>query len=434
MTAENPTQKLLTLFVIFTMILLTGFTLDTVSNEALAGPADLGAYSKCSYTSGLSDSGYLSAVVYYPCQTDSGPFAATTLTGGYTNTKDDMYWLSSHLVTHGYIVIAMTPNNIYGYNSEWRTAHKAGINKLISENNNSSSPIKGFVNTSKLQVMGFSKGGGGTLLASSDLGATVASTQALAPYMDLSYNISGIKSPTICYTGTNDYIAPPSKVVSMFNALPASIDRTLAYFSGVTHLDWNNYGSYQDRFKTYVTSWMKVYLDGDTSYKAYIDGSQNWFYDFVQYETTSAASPSLEFGVNYSLINRNSGKLLVVQYASVDDGANVVQWPSNGYSCQKWSLEDAGDGYVKIKNANSGKYLEVSYADTSDGANIAQWGDTGHYCQHWKLQESGSGYYILINRHSGKAADVLSWSLDDGANVIQWPNKGGANQQWVFSK
>lgn len=271
---------LLALYMAFALALFLGSACEPEPPPA-EGPAAPGDYSECSYTSGLSHSDYSSARVFYPCETEDGPFAATTVTGGWTNTKEDMDWLSEHVVTHGYIVFAMTPNNNTGNNPEWERAHKAGISMLESENAESGSPIYGLVDTGALQVMGFSKGGGGALLASSDLGSQIQSTQALAPYMDSGYDLSGVDSATITYTGTEDTIASPGAVVDMYNSLPDAIERTLAYFDGVTHLDWVNGGSYQDRMKTYITSWMKVYLDGDASYEEYIDGHQSWFYEFA---------------------------------------------------------------------------------------------------------------------------------------------------------
>lgn len=249
-----------------------------------ANPATPGPFTKCTYTSNLSDRGYSSAIVYYPCQTNQGPFAGTTLTGGYTNTKEDMEWLGNHLVTHGYIIIAMTPNNTWGTNSTWREAHNAGIAKLRSENTRTGSPIRGLVRTGDLQIMGFSKGGGGALLAASDQGSGIRTTQALAPYMDFSYNLSGIRSATIVHTGSSDSIAPARRGKEMFDALPTSIDRTYAEYSRASHTDWyGRSGSYRDRFQTYITGWMKVYLDRDTSYRTYINGSQSWLSDYVHY-------------------------------------------------------------------------------------------------------------------------------------------------------
>ncbi|MBP7342813.1 MAG: hypothetical protein KA957_10905 [Syntrophaceae bacterium] len=261
---------------------------------AQTNPASTGSYTKCTYTP-PSNSGYAAASVWYPCS-GAGPFAATTLTGGYTNRYSDMAWIANHLVTHGYIIFAMTPNNIYGYNSSWTTAHKAGISMLKSENTRTGSyfrpnPIKGKVNTSRLQIMGFSKGGGGALLASADLGSGVQTTQALAPYMDFSYSLRNIKAKTICYTGRSDIIASDSAVVRMYNSLPTSIDRTLGYFNGFAHTDWmtgTSYNTYNNRAKKYITAFMKYHLEGDAAYQTYLYGTEhnkdmsaNWFYGYA---------------------------------------------------------------------------------------------------------------------------------------------------------
>jgi hypothetical protein len=272
-------KKFLTLLLVLLVAVFFAYGCEPGDSD----PSTTGPCSKCTYTLGLSDLGYSSAIVYYPCETEGAPFAATTLTGGYTNTKEDMEWLSEHLVSHGFIVIAMTPNNIMGFNDTWQRAHNAGIAKLKSENTRSSSPISGLVRTGDLQIMGFSKGGGGALLAAADQGTGIKTCQGLAPYMDFGYDLSGISAQTIVHTGSSDMIAPAnSQGKPMFNDLPSTIDRTYAEYRSASHTDWYGLtGSYRDRFKTYVTSWMKVYLDGDENYRSFIDGSQDWFADFI---------------------------------------------------------------------------------------------------------------------------------------------------------
>lgn len=281
MKKKTFSAKCLTLLLIAAFALLFAYGCEPSGD---ADPATPGTYTKCTYTYGLSDSGYSSAIMYYPCETGDGPFAATTLTGGYTNTKEDMEWLGDHLVTHGYVIIAMTPNNTLGVNSTWRQAHNAGIAKLKSENARSSSSISGLVKTDALQIMGFSKGGGGALLAATDQGANIKAVQGLAPYMDFSYNLSGIRSAAIVHAGSSDLVASDSNARDMFMDVSGTVDRTFVNYSGASHGDWyGSSGSYRDRFRTYVTGWMKVYLDGDTSYQSYIDGNQSWFAEYIHY-------------------------------------------------------------------------------------------------------------------------------------------------------
>lgn len=289
MMLNDRSKKLIPFLIVSILLILMGYGCEAPSQPTTGStePAAAGQYTKCTYTEGLEDSGYKDAVVYYPCETGDGPFPASTLTGGFTNTKEEMDWAGSHLVTHGYIIIAMTPNNKMGNNPQWRSAHNAGIAMLKSENGRSQSPIAGMVNTNALQIMGFSKGGGGTLLAAHDQGAAIKSAQALAPYMDTSYNISKIKAATIIYTGSDDVVAPPQPVEGMFEALTSSVERTLAYFDEMPHKGWMLDGSAEQHEKalTYMTSWMKVYLSGDSSFDGYIDGSQSWFYRFEHYDS-----------------------------------------------------------------------------------------------------------------------------------------------------
>jgi dienelactone hydrolase len=276
----------LLLFIVLIPFFLTTYACDNPAQEPplLDKP---GEFTKCAYTNDLSSSDFSSAVIFYPCEKNSAPYAASTLTGGWINTKEDMSWIADHLVTHGYILISMTPNNNMGNNEQWEKAHKAGLNKLISENKRAGSPINGLVDIENMQIMGFSKGGGGALLAAADMGDQVKSTQALAPYMDQDYELAGIRSATVCYSGSDDLIATTNVVGDIFNTLPKSIDRSMVILNKAAHLDWMNDGKYQDRFKTYITAWMKVHLNGETDYETFIKGSEEWVRDFKHFDANS---------------------------------------------------------------------------------------------------------------------------------------------------
>jgi hypothetical protein len=276
--------KLLALLGILTIIF--GAAYSAIAETGAADPSLKGAFTRCSYKP-PKNPGYLTAEVWYPCETAKGPFAATTLMAGYFNSHDDMRWLAYHLVTHGYIIFGMTPTDVMGNTPLWTDAQKAGIAMLKSENIRSDSKIKGLVDKSKLQIMGYGKGGGGALLASANLGSEVKATQGLAPYMDAGYDLDEIKSATICYAGRNDENSPPGKVVSMYKDF--SSEKALAYFKNFPYTDWINTGEAVNHThaKIYITSWMKYYLDGDKNYATYLYGEQHeshmkadWFYDF----------------------------------------------------------------------------------------------------------------------------------------------------------
>lgn len=254
-----------------------GLALASYGTAASAGPAPgtSGGQSVCNYSTGLTSLSYLSARVSYPCNL-SGTAPATTLTGGYTNTKEDMYWLADHLTSHGYIVIAITPTNNLGLPPGWATAHKGGIDKLKSENGRALSPIRNKVDVNKLGIMGFSMGGGGTLLAAGDLGTQIKTAVPLAPWLGVSIpSYRNIKAKTLVISGASDTVAFPATIAGYYNNLPA-ITKGLAEVRGASHLDWFGVtasSAQQTRFKTLTTAWLKTYLTGDTSYQTYFNGS-----------------------------------------------------------------------------------------------------------------------------------------------------------------
>jgi hypothetical protein len=260
-------------------------------------PSVNGPYASCYYTSNISRSQYAGARVFYPCPAGSGSsspiasgvFTASTLSPGFTNSASDIFWLGQHLSTHGFIVLAMAPSNTWGNNPEWRDAHVAAYEELIEENGRAGGPIAGHVNVNKIQIMGYSKGGGGALMAAQQLssqGKVIGAVQPLAPYFDSWSNVNLITAPIAIHGGSSDIIAPTgSHAVPMFNGLASGTKRLLAIYSGLSHTTWvSSSSTHHPRIKQYVTSWMKVYLDANSGYQKYINGTSHnpsWFSTFT---------------------------------------------------------------------------------------------------------------------------------------------------------
>jgi alpha-galactosidase len=134
----------------------------------------------------------------------------------------------------------------------------------------------------------------------------------------------------------------------------------------------------------------------------------------------------------YNLVARHSGKVADVLNGSTADGANVVQWTSNGQTNQRWQLNDAGGGFVTVVSVNSGKCLDVFGGPTAtgDGVRVTQWTCNAGTNQQWRIQDPGTGFVNLIARHSNKCLDVSGASTADGAQIQQWTCTGATNQQW----
>lgn len=143
-------------------------------------------------------------------------------------------------------------------------------------------------------------------------------------------------------------------------------------------------------------------------------------------QTTVPVTPASTFTA------RHSGKLADVLNASSADGANVVHWPANGQTNQRWQVRDLGGGYYNLVNVSSGKCLDVygGATATADGVRIVQWACNGGTNQQWRLQDLGTGYLNVIARHSSKCLDVFNAATTDGAQLVQWTCGSGTNQQW----
>lgn len=268
-------------------LFLTSTAMAYTPEEGLAAPGDSKV---CSFGHGLKRWGYASARISFPCGLNQTA-PAITLTGGYTNIKEQMYWLANHLTSHGYIVIAITPYNVLGEPTVWKHAHLAGIEELLDQNDAWWSPIRDRVDLKQLGVMGYSNGGGGALLAAGELGYGIKTVTALAPNIESEepkyYNIG---AQTQIVGGSRDLVSRPSAVGSYYESLPTGISRNLSMLRYMTHLDWVGIGlskTPKNRAKILITAWLNLKMRDKKAFEDWFIGdnhddhlAEDWFTRF----------------------------------------------------------------------------------------------------------------------------------------------------------
>lgn len=231
-----------------------------------------------------SSSGISSARVFIPAGT--GVTGATTVSGGFTNNKEDMYWLAERLQAGGVIAFAISASNNSSV-SGYENAHRGGMALMASENTRSGSPINGRVG--KRGVAGYSMGGGAVINLGDYSG--VEAVMAMAPYSPDTPG-SNHDAATMILTGTSDTIAPASMGENAFNRLPDSTPRLYASMSGESHLFWvnnSNPGSAAD----FMVAWAQYYLSGNTSaYSVFSQGPGRGMTDYEFYSGSSGSSSS----------------------------------------------------------------------------------------------------------------------------------------------
>lgn len=117
------------------------------------------------------------------------------------------------------------------------------------------------------------------------------------------------------------------------------------------------------------------------------------------------------------------------------EGSNVRQSALPREDVPTWTFEDAGDGFVYIRNPYGG-YLDVAGSENRNGANVEVWEFNGTAAQRWKLvptsgveaQRLPGGAYILRSAVGDRVLDIANASRSVGANAQLWEPTGGAAQ------
>ncbi|MEU2059582.1 RICIN domain-containing protein [Streptomyces sp. NPDC013455] len=115
------------------------------------------------------------------------------------------------------------------------------------------------------------------------------------------------------------------------------------------------------------------------------------------------------------LRNVNSGRCLTPYGASLNDGANVVQWECNGHSGENWYWNGS-----EIRSFLSNRCLTVYGASTANGANAVQWACNGSAAQRWSRVSGAGGGSMLVNGNSGKCLTIYGAGAGDGVQATQW--------------
>lgn len=140
----------------------------------------------------------------------------------------------------------------------------------------------------------------------------------------------------------------------------------------------------------------------------------------------------------YNIQNVVSGKNLDTAGNLSGAGHNVIQFKGNGVKGQQWIMEDAGGGYVYIRNLY-GYYLDVVNGVNANGTNVRVWGYNGSNAQKWKLiRVSGKsktvtkGQYRVQSAIGGKYLDVYAGKTNNGNNVQLYNRSDNSDSQRFY--
>lgn len=137
---------------------------------------------------------------------------------------------------------------------------------------------------------------------------------------------------------------------------------------------------------------------------------------------------------NYTLQNNNSGFVLGIAGASTSQGAQAVQYFSNGSTDQLWTLSQQSDGTYRIIDVNSGLSLGVAGGSTLSGANVVQWPSVVTPNQSWNIYGTPNGCYIIINVGSGMKLTISGASKSLNATATKYSDDGSSAEMWTLTQ
>jgi len=231
-----------------------------------------GPYSVKSYTSGFKKAAsYSAGTIYYP---DGGsptpPFGCVIVVPGFTAYQSSIMNWGPFLASNG--IVTMTIDTL---TTADQPAQRAGelldaLKDCVAENERADSPLKGKIDKNTTGLMGWSMGGGGTLIAASQTPSLKAAIGLCA------WGPSGgsqNKVPVLMFEGTADVLAA-SMSDGYYGQVPASVPKMLFEVSGADHFYANDPASQAGIVGLYGLSWMKVFLEGDMRYKQFLTAAK----------------------------------------------------------------------------------------------------------------------------------------------------------------
>ena len=137
----------------------------------------------------------------------------------------------------------------------------------------------------------------------------------------------------------------------------------------------------------------------------------------------------------YQIVTKlDNNKVLDIQGASSENGANLDIWTNNKQNNQKFNVKYQGNGYYKIIAVNSGKALGVEEAGNTNLVNVRQYDVSDSLKQDWIIKYVEDGYVRIISACNGLSLDVNGESSKDGTNVGVYTKKNNSAQKFKLVK
>ncbi|MET0341307.1 MAG: hypothetical protein ABW252_09900, partial [Polyangiales bacterium] len=234
----------------------------TVQSATANGPHRPGRY-----TNGFRNGpAYADATIHYP-EGLAGPLPAVSIVPGFVSPQSSIASWGPFLASHGIIAMTIGTNSPGDSPQVRANALLDALETIKAENTRTGGPLNGKVDVSRLGIMGWSMGGGGSLIAA-------ARTPGLKAAISMcGWNPGGqyrsMTVPSLMFAATSDPLAG-GQSQGFYASIPASTPKLIYEVQGGSHNVANSPRGHGGVIGRFGLSWLKTYLEGDTRYKQFL--------------------------------------------------------------------------------------------------------------------------------------------------------------------
>jgi dienelactone hydrolase len=227
-------------------------------------------------------SGYRAGTVYYPTNA-GGTVGGIVVVPGYTAYQSDINWWGPRLASWGFIVMTIDTNSTLDQPSSRSRQQLAALDQMITLSRTSSSPIYNKLDSNRMGVMGWSMGGGGSLISTVNRPSLKASIP-FAPW-NSTENFSSVTTPTLIIACQDDLIAPVYSHASPFYNSMSRNPKQFLEVRGEGHYCANSSNGDKDFLGKKGVAWMKRFMDNDTRFTTFACTNQESSLDVSDFRT-----------------------------------------------------------------------------------------------------------------------------------------------------
>jgi dienelactone hydrolase len=234
----------------------------TVESATRQGPFDVETLS-----AGLRDGpGYGTQTLHVPVDAEP-PFASVVVVPGFVSPESSIRAWGPFLASHGIVALTIGTNSGGDSPDVRARALLDGIETLKAENDRADSPVAGAMALDRFGVMGWSMGGGGTLIAANDHPELRAAVTLAAWSPGVQFADNAV--PTLLLAGSADALAG-GQSQGFFDSIPEATPKMLFEVAGGPHSIANDPSAADGEIGRYGLSWLKVFLEGDERYRQFL--------------------------------------------------------------------------------------------------------------------------------------------------------------------